>query len=140
MASLTLRLAISSTLLFYQQPNNQSLECDRSDTKKTSPVTSDSFPEVRAQYPGGLRAWNNFLKENAQFSKFKRDTALPIFLAFSVDKNGGIENIKIIGGNNPIDNKEAIRLLRLSSPWLPATRNNKPETCSMSIRITPRNY
>ena len=140
-ASLFIGLAILFFCVPFCMVKGQSVGVMDSYTSVSSANYNEASPtSPQAQYPGGLSAWITFLRENARFSQTKNNTRKPIHLAFSVDKHGSIEDIKIIKGKNPEHNKEATRLLKISGIWEPATNNDIPQACKMSIRIFPRNY
>lgn len=140
MTSFVLKLVIFTTLYAHKPVNAQSFKWHDEETNSLTETICLLHLSPQAQYPGGAKAWHDFLRSNAQFSKTPGDPTAPIFLAFSVSKEGVIENIKIIRGKNSGHNKEAVRLLKLSSPWQPAVRNGVPEISRMSIRILPSSY
>lgn len=66
---------------------------------------------------------------------FKADETVKIVLTFIVDKNGKIENIKILKGVHPIADQEAIRVLNLYSDWLPGKYRGIEASVSYTLPI-----
>lgn len=93
-----------------------------------------------AEYPGGFSEWKKFIKKNAKYPYVPNSGAPSTILGFKVLADGKIDSIKVIRSSKLEIDTEAIRLLKLSSPWKPATLENKAISCSMSIRMFPRNY
>ncbi len=48
-----------------------------------------------------------------------------IFLSFIVEKDGTIQNVEVVKGLDPDYDKEAIRVIKLTSPWKPGMQNGK---------------
>ena len=74
--------------------------------------------EMGAQYPGGERAWSNFVKKNLKNISIA-DTAVKVEVSFVVDKNGAIKDITSKGGTRDL-RVEAERVIRISGKWTPA--------------------
>ena len=48
-----------------------------------------------------------------------------VFVNVTIDTGGKVSKIKLIRGFNPDYDKEAIRIIELMPPWIPATENGK---------------
>lgn len=71
---------------------------------------------VKAQFPGGQKALNEFLKENINL-KFQKDDR--IVTRFVVDASGRIKDIEIIEGKFVDQKLEVFRVLDLMPLWSP---------------------
>lgn len=80
-----------------------------------------------ATFPGGETALKNYIKRNLDYpSKAKEEQIQGIVLvSFYVNKNGKVNQIKIIDSSNDILSKEVIRLVKSFPIWQPEMKNNK---------------
>jgi protein TonB len=85
--------------------------------------------EVEASFPGGARAWENFLKRNLD-ANVPIDNSAPsgrytVYIQFVVDKDGNVSDLKPITSHGFGMEQEAIRVLRKATKWTPANQNGK---------------
>jgi hypothetical protein len=86
-----------------------------------------------AEFPGGNKAFTNFLSTNLKFKKgMKFGKAI---VSFDIDKNGQLSNYKIIKGVSPLNDSEVLRVLKLSPKWKPATFKGKPVIINYDIPV-----
>jgi len=85
--------------------------------------------EKPSEFPGGLKAWENYLMNNLDRNLPNRNKAVPgkytVKLNFIVSKNGDVQNV--IAENNPGYGtaEEAIRVIEKGPKWIPAEQNGK---------------
>ncbi|GAB3351752.1 hypothetical protein GCM10027566_10460 [Arachidicoccus ginsenosidivorans] len=85
-----------------------------------------------ASFPGGPEAWRKFLEVNLRTRILVDNNApagtYPVTVSFLVDKQGNISEVKAI--NQPKEDygtgAEAVRVIKRSGKWLPATIDGKP--------------
>ncbi len=79
----------------------------------------------------------DYLKKNMVYpdSALKAKLQGRVILEFTIDKNGIISEPKIRESSNIIFEKEALRLIRASGTWQPATENSQPVSCQMLLPI-----
>lgn len=85
--------------------------------------------EMEAQFPGGARAWENFLKRNLD-ANVPVDNGAPggrytVYIQFVVDKEGNVSDLKPITSHGFGMEQEAIRVLRKATKWTPANQNGR---------------
>ena len=85
--------------------------------------------EVEAQFPGGPRAWENFLRRNLD-ANVPIDNNAPggrytVYIQFVVDKEGNVSDLKPITSHGFGMEQEAIRVLRKATKWTPANQNGR---------------
>ena len=85
--------------------------------------------EVDAAYPGGPSFWREFLIQNLN-AKIPLDHKAPpgnytTITQFIVDKDGNISGIKPLTKLGYGMEEEAIRIIKLSGKWMPATQNGR---------------
>ncbi|HZY36895.1 MAG TPA: energy transducer TonB [Mucilaginibacter sp.] len=94
--------------------------------------TSDrSNIDKEAEFPGGEKALNDFVKRNVDKTKKLKDGW--ICISFTIDPSGHLSNFyfkKSIGADN---DQEALRILRLMPKWKPAVSNGKPVSTNYSL-------
>ena len=93
----------------------------------------DKMPAPR----GGSKGWNDYLADNLKYSDTANKAGMggTVYLEFIVDKEGNITNPKILRGIGFKADKEAIRLVKNSSPWIPGTQNGKKANVKMRVPI-----
>ena len=85
-------------------------------------------PEKTPEYPGGMGAFYEYLSKNFKYTEEakKNKVSGKIILAFIVETDGSLSDIKVLRGlGNGLDD-EAIRVLAASSRWNPGTQKGKP--------------
>ncbi|AYL95870.1 energy transducer TonB [Mucilaginibacter celer] len=86
-------------------------------------------------FRGGDKAFHDFLDQNL---KWPKDTLVKqgvVKVSFFVESNGTLSDIKLAQGFAPEFDKEALRVIRLSPKWVPATRGGKPIKSKYSVPI-----
>ena len=90
------------------------------------------------QFPGGIEKFYMFMGQNfkipQEFSKQKIDGKLA--LEFMVEKDGSLSEFKVVKDLGYGSADEAIRVLKLSPKWIPASENGKPVRVMYSLPIT----
>lgn len=90
------------------------------------------------QFPGGIEKFYMFVGQNfkmpEEFSKQKIEGKL--LLEFMVEKDGSLSEFKVVKDLGYGVADEAIRVLKLSPKWIPATENGIAVRVSYSLPIT----
>jgi len=96
--------------------------------------------EIDASFPGGPKAWQNFLVKNLRYPASAKNAGIQGFvkLKFVVKATGDIEDIVMVSSPHVDLTKEAIRVLNKSPRWVPARRNNQPFESEMKIMVAFR--
>lgn len=90
--------------------------------------------ETMPDFPGGLTAFASFLSKNIHYTKSMKSGR--VFISFTVNKDGALNNFKIERGINLVNDNEAIRVLKLSPRWKPGTLNGKPTSLRYILPIS----
>lgn len=103
----------------------------KNDTARASYIMFQSVA-YEAQFPGGLSAWQQYLIQNIRFDKIIplvpkngnrwEETAV---LQFIVEKDGSINEIKVVNPVSKAVREEAIRIISVSPKWHSAMQNGK---------------
>ena len=91
--------------------------------------------KTQADYPGGMRAWNDYLREHMHYPPSQHAFEGAVYLSFFVDLDGTLSDIQVIRGIQKSIDKEAIRLLTNSKRWAPAQLYGEDVKSRMQIRI-----
>jgi hypothetical protein len=96
--------------------------------------------EVEASFPGGVDAWQEFLKRNLN-AAIPVDNKAPkgrytIYVQFIVDEEGNTSNFKAITNHGYGMEKEVLRVLKLAGKWKPAYQNGQPVTAIRKQPVT----
>lgn len=84
--------------------------------------------DTKPSFPGGLKAFTNFVNKN--FNWVNNSNAKSVTLEFTVQTNGifVINHVSSVGSGNEL---EAVRVLKLSPKWKPATVKGKAVVCTI---------
>lgn len=84
------------------------------------------FGDVKeSEYPGGLKAWYQFLSKNLQYPERAQKAVIQgmVAIRFIVDENGNVVE-PVVGRSVEFSiDEEAIRIIRVSGKWEPAYQN-----------------
>ena len=96
-----------------------------------NPVPKQTVP----QFPGGLKAYQKYLKKNLKWPSKEMDGQGRVIISFVVEINGRLTNIKVTKKMAPDFDKEALRVIKKMPRWEPATVNGKPIKLNYAIPI-----
>ncbi len=94
--------------------------------------------EESPEFIGGEEALFLWLKQNIKYPKQAKDNHITgrVVVSFVVDIDGTIKDVEVIGGVDPILDKEAIRVVRSMPKWKPGKQNGKPIPVRYTTPIT----
>ena len=85
--------------------------------------------EVEAEFPGGAKEWERFLRRNLHPDVPIDNNAAPgrytVYLQFIVDREGKVSDIKALTAHGFGMEEEAMRVLRKATKWNPANQNGR---------------
>lgn len=84
--------------------------------------------DKKAVFKGGEAALMNYLKNNLEYPQVAIDNNIQgrVFVAFVVEKDGRITQVKVTRGVDPLLDKEAERVVKNMPAWEPAEQRGKP--------------
>ncbi len=105
--------------------------------------------EIPAEFPGGRTEFNKYVARNLKYPKkaLKQQLIGNVYVEFVVNTDGSIisSTVKAVrkerlakASNAILDpdcQREAVRLIKNSPQWTPATRNGRPEQQAMIIAV-----
>jgi len=83
--------------------------------------------EKQPKYPGGESARKKFFEENLKYPKQSKEKGIQgkVYVAFVVEKDGSITNVKMLRGIDPLLDNEALRVVRSMPKWEPGTQRGQ---------------
>jgi protein TonB len=110
----------------------------QTDTVKKVDTTVIDPNQKESRFPGGERAWINFLQENLEYpSKAKRKNIQgTVVVQFIVNTDGSISDIQAISGPEEL-RQAAVNTVKKSPNWVPAFQFGKKVR---SYKKQPINY
>ncbi|SDT25893.1 TonB family C-terminal domain-containing protein [Mucilaginibacter mallensis] len=127
---------VSFTIPITFRLNLPAQKVDSSVLLKTNTSSNDTTiykkTDVEPEFPGGLmRFFTGYIRNNEK-SKNNEGT---VRVAFVIEKDGSLTNIRITQSLSESADKEVIRLITQSPKWAPAMQNGKPVRVQFSCPI-----
>lgn len=118
-------------------PTNLMLNEVKVDASKNDEEPVFSNVEILPTFPGGLKAFGEFLGENLKYPTKAKENGIQgrVFVQFVVEKDGSLSNIKVARGIGSGCDEEAVRVLAISPKWTPGVQNGKVVRVSYTIPI-----
>ena len=93
----------------------------------------DQMPE----FPGGELALRQWIAFNVRYPKIAADKGIQgkVYINFVVDKDGGISNVRVVHGVDPLLDQEALRVINNLPRWNPGLQGGKPVRVSYTVPI-----
>ena len=99
-------------------------------TQKSNVAPKDAPVKVASQpaaFPGGVHAFYTFLARNIKYPRLVKEKKAQgkVYLTFVVEKDGRLNDIKILRGIGYGCDEEAIRVMKTSPRWSPGRQHGK---------------
>ncbi|RYE16439.1 MAG: TonB family protein, partial [Sphingobacteriaceae bacterium] len=103
----------------------------------TNNAISFAAVEILPGFPGGEAAFGNFLAKTLRYPKEARDRKITgrVIVSFIVEKDGKLNDIKVLRDIGGGCGAEAIRVLSESPAWNPGIQNGKPVRVAFTMPI-----
>ncbi len=101
--------------------------------ERTDGVMVDSIP----RYPGGIASFMKWLDSTMVYPPacIRQKMEGTVEVAFIVEPDGSISDLRVVKGTHAQLNNEALRTLHKMKQWRPATRNGQPIKAQVTIPI-----
>ncbi|MBO4645740.1 MAG: energy transducer TonB [Bacteroidales bacterium] len=111
---------------------------DETSADEETIVGDARFPQIRAEFPGGMSALQEFLAANCHYPQKARENGQQgvVLLEFVVEKDGTISNITVLRGVCEALDEEAIRVVKAMPKWKPGENNGQPSRSYFQLPIT----
>jgi protein TonB len=95
--------------------------------------------EDKPEFPGGNEALAKFLNGNLKYPHIAKEAGIggDVIVQFVLEKDGSIDNIKIVRGLGGGCNEEAIRVVKMMPKWTPGKQRGRAVriTCHLLIKF-----
>ena len=93
--------------------------------------------EESPEFPGGMEAWNNFLRQNLKYPSQARRMGIEgtVYAVFEIRTDGSVQNIELLRGIGGGCDEEAMRVIAASPNWIPGKQRGRLVTVRMRIPI-----
>ncbi|UZD23667.1 M56 family metallopeptidase [Algoriphagus halophytocola] len=93
--------------------------------------------EVQPLPPGGMEGWNNYLASNLKYPEQAKKMGVEgtVVAVFMVNSDGSISDVDILRGIGAGADEEAMRVIRESQDWSPATQRGKAVNSRIRVPI-----
>lgn len=132
---------------FLAQMDSKNMVIELIPANITHSAADDEIYEVVENMPrfpnGGMQALMQYLNENIRYPEAATKAGVQgrVTVQFIVDKDGSIDDVKILRSVNPDLDAEAIRVIKMMPRWEPGTHKGKPVrvkyTVPVMFRLTP---
>jgi TonB family protein len=97
--------------------------------------------DEQATFPQGPVAWSKFLRENLNYPEQAKRLGVQgaVYLSFTVEKDGAIDDVMISRGIGAGCDEEAVKALLASPNWIPAKLKGEVVKSKMAIPIVFKN-
>ncbi len=125
---LAFELQYEDGLLVWKKDSMQ-LKRERDSINAANPSDTDTTGDVRTEYPGGTRAWLRYLNQTLRYpdEAVTKNLMGTVGIEIVVEKDGSIPPASLWVRRSVVISldKEAMRVICLSSPWVPAEHAGK---------------
>jgi TonB family protein len=93
--------------------------------------------DVSPGFPGGKAAFDKFVADNIQYPDLARKNGAHgrVMVAFVVEKDGYLDNLRVIIGIGNGCDEEAMRIIEKSPKWIPGTKDGQAVRCQYSTGV-----
>lgn len=121
--------------------NNTEVEQNPSKMTFTTNGEVYTIVEMNAEYPGGVAAMMEFIRNNIVVPEaVRKGVSGKVFAKFVVSQDGSINQVTILKGISacPACEEECIRVIKSMPKWKPAMMSGKPVNCYFNLPISFR--
>ena len=96
--------------------------------------------DVKPQFPGGEAAFYRYLESTVNYPELEREQGVQgkVFVEFTVDRNGFIQDVKAVRPISEGLDREAVRVIRSMPRWMPGTKGGEPVNCRYALGVNFR--
>ena len=93
--------------------------------------------EQMPSYPGGMGALMQWLGQNMQYPVVAAENGIQgrVIVQFVVEKDGSITDVRVARGVDPYLDKEAARVVKMMSRWIPGKQNGSAVRVKYTVPV-----
>lgn len=117
--------------------SNEEKEMEPVGTFQDDKVLDFSKVDELPKFPGGDKGFGQFLSQTIKYPAEAKANNITgrVIVTFVVEKDGSLNNIKILRGLGYGTDEEAVRVLKASPKWNPGLKDSKPVRVQYTIPI-----
>lgn len=106
-------------------------------TSSSSTKSVSKSSQKNPEFPGGIEGLAKYLQKNIQYPKEAMQAGIEgkVIVSFVIDKQGLVQNAKIIKSMREDFDEEALRVVRAMPKWRPGTQKGKRVAVSFNLPI-----
>jgi protein TonB len=112
----------------------QIVSAQEATTVSNDKVYNTAGIEVKPDFPGGIGEFYKYFAKNYRTPNVKKLNG-KVYVTFVVEKDGSIDEVKVLRDIGYGTGEEAIRVLNNSPKWLPGEQDGRKVRCSFSLPI-----
>jgi protein TonB len=112
----------------------QMVSAQEATTVSNDKVYNTAGIEVKPDFPGGMGEFYKYFAKNYKTPNVKKLNG-KVYVTFVVEKDGSINEVKVLRDIGYGTGEEAIRVLNNSPKWLPGEQDGRKVRCSFSLPI-----
>ncbi|MBS1655100.1 MAG: hypothetical protein JSU05_09665 [Bacteroidetes bacterium] len=124
---ISLFVLLFSSLAAISQTNDTVSAPGQNNSAAINDTTVYTTVDTPASFPGGRTAWNKFVEQNLNaavgIDNGAKKGTYNVVIKFTVTKEGTLKDFEPVTHYKHGFEEEVIRVLKLSSPWIPAKKN-----------------
>ena len=113
----------------------QTVSAQDSTKVSNSTVYNTAQIEVKPEFPGGYEEFYKFIGKNYKTPNVGGLKG-KVYVTFVIEKDGSIDEIRVLRDIGYGTGKEAIRVLKLCPNWIPGEQDGKKVRCTFSLPIS----
>jgi protein TonB len=90
--------------------------------------------QVQPEFPGGIQEFYKYINQNYKTPKVNRLKG-KVFVTFIIEKDGSVNDIKVLRDIGHGTGEEAIRILKMSPAWKPGEFNGEKVRVQYALPI-----
>jgi protein TonB len=106
-----------------------------------TPVEEEVFDlaavQEQPEFPGGMEKMYEFMQRTQKYPDMEYEAGIQgkVYVQFTVDKDGSIEEAKVLRSVSEGLDKEAMRLVKSMPKWNPGKMGGKPVKCRFNLPV-----
>jgi len=122
------------TFYSFQTIQSQTVESKSTVEDDNKPYNASGV-DIQPVFPGGIKEFYQFIGKNYQVPNISGLKG-KVIISFVVEKDGSLNDIKVLRDIGYGTGIEAIRVLNLSPKWIPAEQNGQHVRCKYMLPLS----
>ena len=91
---------------------------------KNTPPEPGTLVETQPEFPGGQMEMMRFIQKEVKYPEDAKEMGIQgkVYISFTVNKEGTLEEVKILRGVSTSIDKESLRVVKAMPKWTPGTQ------------------